>query len=80
MQSLQSYKLSARPLKGGIGALFDPRVNTIGWRALATILPVTYGGELLYLQRDLCTLSLPRDSARDNQYACMTSDHTAKAT
>ena len=36
-----------RNLKGGIGSLFDPCVN--GYGAVA-ILPITYGGELLYLQ------------------------------
>ena len=68
------YCICTKEFKRGIGSLFDPCVNAYGATA---ILPVTYGGELLYLRiwRDHLGRSahmiVTADSQRDKQYACV---------
>ena len=58
-------------LKGGIGSLFDPCVNTMGQRPYSSsrmeMSYCTFGFSAI-IQCNLCTLSLPRDSPRNIQY------------
>ena len=57
----------SRNLKGGIGSLFDSCVNAMGWRPYCpSRMEVSYCtfGFGAIIRRDLCTLSLPRDSPR----------------
>ena len=73
------YLFAPRNFKGEMGLILT-RVNAmVRWQDHK---PITYGGELLYLRiwRDLHTLSLPRDSPHDNQYACVIWVHAGKAT
>ena len=63
-----------RNLKGGIGSLFDPCINAMGrWPYCPSRMEVSYCtfrfGTIIW--RDMRTLSLPRDSRRDNLNACM---------
>ena len=63
-----------RNLKGGIWSLFDPCVNAIGWRPYCpSRMEVSYCTFRfgVIIRRNLRTLSLPRDSLRDNQCACV---------
>ena len=62
-----------RNLKGGIGSLFDPCVNAMGWGGhighhLWSYCTFRFGA---IIRRDLYTLSLPRDSPCDYLYACV---------
>ena len=60
-------------LKWGIGPLFDPCVNAMGrWPYCSSRMEVSYCtfGFDAISWRYLRTLSLPRDSPRDNQYVC----------
>ena len=66
--------LYARNLKGGIGSLFDPCVNTTGQRPYCpSRMEVSYCtfGFGAIIQCDLRTLSLPCDSLRKYQYVCV---------
>ena len=77
------FQAHPRNLKGEIGSLFDPCVNAIGRRPYCpSRMEVSYCtfGFGAIIRRDLRTLSLPRDSPRDNQFACVIRDHAGKAT
>ena len=70
-------------LKGESGLFFDPCVNAMAWRPYCpSCMEVSYCtfGFDAFIRRDLRTLSLPRDSPRDNQYACVILVHAGKAT
>ena len=75
--------VNARNLKVGIGFLFYSCVNAMGWRSYyLSRMEVSYCtfGFGAIIRCDLPTLSLPRDSPRDNQYACEIWVHVGKAT
>ena len=79
----QKVPLDQGILKGGIGSLFDPCVNDMGQRPYClSRMEVSYCtfGFGAIIRHDQRTLSLPRDSPRDNQYACAISVQTGKAT
>ena len=66
-----------------MGSFFDPCVNALGRRPYCPLhMEVSYCtfGFSTIIQRDLRTLSLPRDSPRNNQYACVILVHAGKAT
>ena len=69
-----TQELIPRNLKGGIRSLFDPCVNAMGRRPYCpSRMEVSYCtfGFGAIIRRDLRTLSLPRDSPRDNIFACV---------
>ena len=71
-QNLSQY--ASRNLKGDIGSLFDPCVNAMGQRPYCpSRMKVSYCtfGFGVIIRCDLLTSSLPHDSLRDNQYACV---------
>ena len=78
-----AFDLEPRNLKGGIGSLLTPVLTAMGWRpywpSRMEVSYCTFGfGAIIW--RDLRTLLLPRNSPRDNLYACMIKVHTGKAT
>ena len=70
-------------LKGESGLFFGPCVNAMAWRPYCpSCMEASYCtfGFGTFIRRDLRTLSLPRDSPRDHQYACVIWVHAGKAT
>ena len=77
--SFKGVLFDSRNLKGGIGSLFDPCVNAMKWRPYwPSHMEVSYCtfGFCANILRDLCTISLPRDS----HHACVIKVHAGKAT
>ena len=69
--------------KRGIGSLFDPCVNAMGWwpywQSRMEVSYCTFGFGMI-IQRDWRTLSLLHDSPHDNLYARVIKVHAGRAT